>query len=389
MRHPGTIREVFTAFLGLGLTAFGGPTAHLAHFRRVLIEQRGWLDAPTYASLVGYCQFLPGPTSSQVGFLIGWQRAGIPGALAAWCAFTLPSAALLTVAALGALLVQPPASLLRGVELAVLAVIAHATVSLGRSLCPDARRATIAAGVAGVGILGQAPWMAVTALAAAGLAGLLAPPETRHSATAGLARPGPRLAATCLALVALLGVAAACLATAGDPLARLVAACVQAGGLVFGGGHVVLPLLHDPLVQGGLIGDPAFMAGYGAAQLVPGPLFTVSAWLGVVIGGVTGASLALLAIFAPGLLLALGGLRFYQQAQEHPRMQQIVAGLNAGVVGLLATAVWQPVGRGILQQPAAAVIALVAYLALTRWQIPAGLVILGCAAAAWALALGA
>jgi chromate transporter len=189
--------------------------------------------------------------------------------------------------------------------------------------------------------------------------------------------------------VALLGVAAACLATAGDPLARLVAACVQAGGLVFGGGHVVLPLLHDPLVQGGLIGDPAFMAGYGAAQLVPGPLFTVSAWLGAVIGGVTGASLALLAIFAPGLLLALGGLRFYQQAQEHPRMQQIVAGLNAGVVGLLATAVWQPVGRGILQQPAAAVIALVAYLALTRWQIPAGLVILGCAAAAWALALGA
>jgi chromate transporter len=386
--HPrGSVREVFTAFLGLGLTAFGGPVAHLAHFRRVLIEQRGWLDAPTYATLVGYCQFLPGPTSSQVGFLLGWHRAGIAGALAAWCAFTLPSALFLAGAALGAALLQPPAALLHGIELAVLAVIAQAAEGLARTLCPDGRRATIAAGVAAAGILGQAPWLPVAALAGAGLAGLLIPPAAQGSSAAGPVSPGPRTAATCFALLGLLGVLLAGLVMVDSPLARLTVACLQAGSLVFGGGHVVLPLLREPLVHGGFIGDQAFMAGYGAAQLVPGPLFTVSAWLGATVAGGIGALVAVPAIFAPGLLLALGGLRFYQRAQEQPRMRQVVAGLNAGVVGLLAAAAWQPVGHGLLAQPAAATLALLAYVALAHWRVPAALVIVGTAGAAWALGL--
>ncbi len=376
------VAEVVHAFLGLGLTAFGGPVAHLAHFRREFVERRGWLDEPNYAELVAFCQFLPGPTSSQVGFLIGWQRAGVAGALVAWCAFTLPSAILLTVAALAFGAVDGSGAWLMGMQAAVLAVVAQAVCTMARSLCPDAPRATIATAVAVICLMATAAWVPVAALVPAGLAGILVCRNPAGGAdSSGLLSPSRRTTITCLLLLLVLIAAAVLAATMLSGIwAELFVICFKAGGLVFGGGHVVLPLLRDPLVEGGLISDQAFLAGYGAAQAVPGPLFTVAAWVGALVGGVAGAALALVAIFAPGLLLALGTLRFYHGALAAPWARRAVAGLNAGVVGLLGAALWHPLGSEAVHGPASVALALSAFVALEAWRIPAWAVVVGCCA---------
>lgn len=378
--------EVARAFLALGLTAFGGPVAHLAHFRRELVERRRWIGEAAYAELVAYCQFLPGPTSSQVGFLLGWQRAGLPGALAAWSAFTLPSAAALAMAALAFGHLDPDGPWLAGMKAAVLAVVAQAVLGMRRSLCPDAPRASIAAVVAVAALLAAKPWMSVLALLPAGLAGILL-----LRGVAADPGPGPEtgrvpsrlLSLGCLLLLAL----TAALALLGGwlipaPWDALYAIPYQAGALVFGGGHVVLPLLHDPLVQRGLVGDQEFLAGYGAAQAVPGPLFTLAAWAGALVAGLPGACLALGAIFLPGLLLALGCLRFYRGSLASPLARRAVAGLNAGVVGLLGAALVNPVGQETVTGPASLALALLAFTALEAWRMPAWAVVAGCCALA-------
>jgi chromate transporter len=382
---PSRIAEVFRTFLVLGLTSFGGPIAHLALFRRELVAKRAWVDEASYAQLVAFCQFMPGPTSSQVGFLIGYQRAGVSGAILAWCGFTLPAAAALTTAALLLTSVEGSGLWLWGMKAAVLAVVAQAVLAMIRSLCPDAARASIAAGVAAICLLSPFAWMQVAALVPAGLAGLLlSVKQAPAMTTMAIQVPSRRLSLISLGILAVLIFLVITAAQCNlGPGATLSAACFQAGGLVFGGGHVVLPLLREPIVQSQhLLSDQVFLTGYGAAQTVPGPLFTVAAWIGAKVGGIPLAALALVSIFIPGLLLVLGGLRYYKKALSAVWAQRVVLGLNAGVVGLLGAALWNPIGVEAIHGPATVVLALAAFLALEAWRIPAWAVVIGCCAIA-------
>lgn len=372
--------DVTRAFLWLGLTSFGGPIAHLAYFRRELVERRQWLSEAAYTHLVAYCQFIPGPSSSQVGFLIGWHRAGVLGGITAFLAFTAPSAVLLAVGAMAFASIGSTGAWLAGMKAAVLGIVAQAVLSMARNLCPDPARATIAAGVAILCMLSASSWIQVAALVPAGLAGLLVLCRQEHADDPDIPSPSVATSAICCILLGLLVLAVLVLAAIpGGPMGQLVTTCVRAGGLVFGGGHVVLPLLHDPLVHAGLLTDDQFLAGYGAAQAVPGPLFTVSAWIGSTIAGWAGAILAVLAIFAPGLLIALGGLRLFNGLGGRPGTRRLVAGLNAGVVGLLGAALWSPIGQEAAHHPAGIPLALAAFIALEAWRVPAWIIVMCCA----------
>lgn len=376
MPTPGHPIEVFLAFLRLGLTSFGGPVAHLAHFRRDLVHGRGWISEADYASLVGLAQVLPGPTSSQVGVLMGWRRAGPWGALAAWTAFTLPSALLLAGAAAIALQ-QGPGPWLAGLLAAVVAVVAVAVQGMARSLCPDLPRLLIAGGVALVCGIAPGPWTPLVALGLAAVAGLGLPRPPTPPLAAGTGLPSRRQAVVLLALAVVLG--GVTWWPWDHPWAVVTRTCVTAGGLVMGGGHVVLPLLRDPLVGAGVLDDGRFLAGYGLAQAVPGPLFTVAAWIGMVVGGPLLAVLAVVAIFTPGVLLALGAVRFHQDLLARPRLAAASLGIQAGVVGLLAAA-W---GRTIVPEgvtsPLTALLAVAATVVLIHGRVPVGIIVLGCA----------
>jgi chromate transporter len=318
--------EVFRAFLKLGLTSFGGPIAHLGYFRDELVLRRRWLSEAAYADLIALCQFLPGPASSQVGFALGYLRAGLAGALLAWAAFTLPSAALLLAFAFGAEAFGGPVGqgLIHGLKLVAVAIVAQAVWGMARTLAPDRERATIA--LAAVLILVFVPTALgqIAAIGAGAVAGLLwcrqvDRPAADHLPVAISRRAGMLLLALFFAL--LLGLA---LISALWPLPGLALFEVfyRAGALVFGGGHVVLPLLEARLVEPGWVSADAFLAGYGAAQAVPGPLFTFAAYLGAIVepgpGGLLGATIALLGIFLPGMLLLLGVLPFWDRLRRMP-----------------------------------------------------------------------
>lgn len=379
-RRLARLFEVLRAFGYLGVTSFGGPVAHLAYFHRELVERRRWISDAAYAHLVAYCQFIPGPASTQLGFLLGWERAGVLGGLAAFLAFTAPSALLLAVAAIGFESVGPPGAWLAGMKAAVLGIVGQAVVAMARSLCPDARRASIAAAVAILCFVSSSPWAQVVALVPAGLAGYLLLRLPGQQADPGIRSPSVATMVVCLGLIGISTLAVVlAMVHPGGALGHLVATCFHAGSLVFGGGHVVLPLLRDPLVHAGLLTDDQFLAGYGAAQAVPGPLFAVSAWIGAVVAGWSGAALAVLAIFLPGLLLALGGLRIFNRLGGSPSTRRIVAGLNAGVVGLLGAALWSPIGVEAIGHPLGVPLALAAFIALEAWRVPAWLVVGGCA----------
>lgn len=378
---------VFLVFLRLGLTSFGGPVAHLGYFREAFVVRRRWLGDDAYADLVALCQFLPGPASSQVGMALGLQRAGLLGLLAAWCGFTLPSAVLLVAFAL--LVSGTPdlagAGWLLGLQAAAAAVVAQAVLGMARSLTPDRRRATIAAAAAIVVLLVPGPGPQVAVMAACGvvgvlwLRGVLAPPQ--DVADAGVAVRLPRWVAVSalIAFAALL--VAAPVAASGTGAVRLFGVFAQAGSLVFGGGHVVLPLLESQTVATHLVDHTDFLAGYGAAQAVPGPLFTFAAYLGAVAdgspSGLVGAAVALVAIFLPAALLVIGALPFWHALRALPWARRVLAGVNAGVVGLLAAALWDPViTDGIRSAPALA-LAVAAFIALTRWSAPPWAVVIG------------
>jgi chromate transporter len=377
------MREVFLVFLRLGLTSFGGPIAHLGYFRAEFVQRRAWLTEPDYASLVGLCQFLPGPASSQVGFSIGLRRAGWRGGLAAWAGFTAPSAvALIAVALLAGAFGQSRLGegLLHGLKLAAVAVVAQAVWSMARTLCPDRPRASIAALAAAGALLAPSSAAQVFIIIAGGLAGIIfgdgvagaAPPVGENTIVAR------RAGLLCLAAFAVL-LALSCLGWTGLP--GLFAACYRAGALVFGGGHVVLPLLRDALVRPGTVSDAAFLAGYGAAQAVPGPLFTVAAYLGAVSAGLAGGLVALAGIFLPGLLIVAGALPFWQAAQGFRNAQAAMAGVNAAVVGLLGAAFYTPIVTGAVLGPADAAVALGGFVLLIAWRAPPWLVVALCAAA--------
>ncbi|MDX1608998.1 MAG: chromate efflux transporter [Halofilum sp. (in: g-proteobacteria)] len=389
----GTAREVFGVFLRLGLTSFGGPIAHLAYYRRELVERRAWLDDEQYGQLLAFTHFLPGPASTQIGFSLGLLRAGWPGALAAFGAFALPSALLMFAFAtlLPALSGPWAAAALHGLKLVALSVVAHGVVGMARRLCPDLPRAAIAVVAAGAILLAASVALQLLVIAAAALAGLLLCRHLAPVAARDLPLPhGPRLGILLLTVFALLLAALPWLAASGG-LAAAAAAFYRAGALVFGGGHVVLPLLQQGVVQPGWIGADEFLSGYGAAQALPGPLFTFSAFLGARLpgadGGATGALVALAAIFLPGLLLVAGGLPLWRSLARRPAAVRMVAGVNAGVVGLLAAALYDPLWVSAVRAPADVAIAAAGLAALQFARLSPLWIVLWCVLASLGLAV--
>ncbi len=389
---PGGALEVLRVFLRLGLTSFGGPAAHLGYFRAEFVTKRGWLDERGFADLVALCQFLPGPASSQVGFAIGLMRAGFAGAAAAWAGFTLPSAIALTLFAYGASALTGPLGqgLLHGLKLVAVAIVAQAVLGMARSLAPDGPRATIA--ILAVALMAFAPGgvSQIAAIAAGALAGLVV---CRGLAGAGLeagASPLSRRAGL-TALAAFFALLALSFLPARDSTLAFLAAVYRSGALVFGGGHVVLPLLRAAVVAPGFVSDSAFLSGYGAAQAVPGPLFTFGAYLGAIArappGGGLGAALALVAIFAPGLLILMGALPFWHGLAGRPRARAAMAGVNAAVVGLLALALYDPVWTSAVRTPADFAVAAAGFAALVAWRAPPLAVVALTAAAGVGLAI--
>ncbi len=383
--RAGTALEVFRVFLGLGVTSFGGPVAHLGYFREALVVRRRWLGEAAYADLVALCQFLPGPASSQVGMAIGLQRAGYAGMLAAWTAFTLPSALLLIAFAYGvtALGAEAGAGWIQGLKAAAVAVVAHAVLGMARSLAPDRERATIATAALIIVLLVPSAWGQIAVIVLGGLAGLawLVPAArdgASHERLAVAVGRRPAIAALVLffALLATLPLAAAASASG---VVAMVDGFYRAGALVFGGGHVVLPLLQAEVVGPGLVEREAFLAGYGAAQAVPGPLFTFAAYLGAVHlappTGVVGALVALVAIFLPSALLVVGALPFWERLRAARLAQRAMLGINAAVVGLLGAALYDPVFTAGITSPSAMAIAAAAFNALVAWRTPAWAVV--------------
>ena len=389
----GTPGEVLRAFAKLGVTSFGGPVAHIGYFRDEFVIRRKWLGDAAYADLVALCQFLPGPASSQVGLVLGLMRAGWLGALAAFAAFTLPSALLLLGFALAAPAIGGPVGLgvLDGLKIVAVAIVAQAVWGMAQNLCPDRARAAIA--VAAVAVLAFVPGAAgmVGAIILGGLAGLvLRPPGARaESRAVTMTIPRP------LAVAALLGFAGLLL---GLPLLAaqaqwlaLIDGFFRAGALVFGGGHVVLPLLQAEVVAPGWVSEDAFLAGYGAAQAIPGPLFTFAAYLGAVSGpapnGLLGATIALLAVFMPGFLLLVGLLPFWERFRTLPTARSAMMGANAAVVGILGAALYSPVFTSAIGDLRDLALALLCFVLLMAWKVPPWAVVIVAGAGGAGLAL--
>lgn len=397
------LAAVFAVFLRLGLTSFGGPIAHLGYFREEFVMRRRWIGDRTYAELVALCQFLPGPASSQVGFAIGLRHAGSGGALAAFAAFTLPSAALMVWAASGAGAVSGPigAGVIDGLEVVAVAVVAHAVWGMARSLAPDRPRGSIAIAAAVGVVLVGGPFAPLIAIAVGAVAGALwlgeADPAAQSGAERGrasepadargaapddepLPSAGRRVGVAALVLLAVLLVATpiAARATGAGPIA-LFDAFFRSGALVFGGGHVVLPLLESAVVDPGWVDAETFVAGYGAAQALPGPLFAFAAYLGALSsvgpGGVAGAAIALIAIFLPGFLLLLGALPIWAALRRRPRARGVVRGASAAVVGILAAALYDPVFTTAISRGDQFALALVCFGLLTLWRCPAWVIV--------------
>ena len=384
--QKGSAAEVFRAFLALGLTSFGGPVAHLGYFHEAFVVRRQWIGEAAYADLVALCQFLPGPASSQVGMAIGLRRAGYPGMLAAWVAFTLPSAILLVAFAWGASALDPEAGgWIGGLKAAAVAVVAQAVRAMAASLAPDRERATIAVAAMIVAMLWPTAAGQVLAIAAGGIVGLVwlrqpsLPQIGRQEALAGPV--GKAAGVVFLAIFATLLVALPLLAQwTASPLLQMIDGFYRAGSLVFGGGHVVLPLLEAEVVETGRVGEQAFLAGYGAAQAVPGPLFAFAAYLGAVYtnapNGLPGAAIALFAIYLPSVLLVLGILPFWEALRSAPFARRALLGVNAAVVGLLAAALYDPVFTGGITSRRAMAITAAAFVVLAAWKAPPWAVVL-------------
>ncbi|MGP9811339.1 chromate efflux transporter [Rhodopseudomonas sp. NSM] len=395
--RAGSALEVLLIFLKLGLTSFGGPIPHLGYFRNEFVVRRKWIDEHGYADLVALCQFLPGPASSQAGFAIGLMRAGYPGALAAWAGFTLPSALAMVLFAYGAAALDGPAGagLLHGLKLTAVAIVAQAVWGMARTLCPDRERASIAAVAALVVLLGTSSAMQIAAIAVGGIAGLWLCRDGSALPTRPVVFPVSRAAglAALAAFVLLLIGPPLLVSSNASPGIALFDAFYRSGALVFGGGHVVLPLLREAFVAPGWVSDDAFLAGYGAAQAVPGPLFSFAAYLGTIVSpaphGAAGAALGLVGIFLPGLLILLGVLPFWNAFRRFAAAQAAMRGVNAAVVGLLGAALYDPVWTSSVHGPIDFAIALTGFVLLTSWRAPPLVVVAGSALAGALLALGA
>lgn len=388
------IGEVLVAFLRLGLTSFGGPVAHLGYFRDEFVSRRKWLPESAYSDIVAMCQLLPGPASSQVGMALGILRAGLPGGLAAWLGFTLPSAAALIAFGYGVHTFGAFAEsgVMHGLKIAAVAVVAQAVWSMGKSLCPDAKRMSIAVLASLVALTWTTGPGQIAAIALCGVIGRfwLSAAEAPALAAKFAISTATATLAWIAFVVLLLGLPVLASAYSQHWLA-LFDSFYRSGALVFGGGHVVLPLLRAEVVPPGWIDDGTFLAGYGAAQAVPGPLFTFSAYLGTVMrqapNGWSGGLLCLVAIFLPSFLLVVGGLPLWQRLRGHKVMQRALMGINAGVVGLLLAALYDPVWTSAIHSRADFGLALVAFILLTFWRASPVLVVGLAAGGGWVLSL--
>ena len=382
---PHSFAEIFRTFLRLGLTSFGGPVAHLGYFREAIVAKKKWLSDAAYADLVALCQFVPGPASSQVGLGIGLSAGGLKGALAAWLGFTMPSA--IAMAALGVYAASGagvPEGILHGLKVLAVAVVAQAVIGMAKGLCPDAKRATLAALAAAVILCTGFAWVQVLTIAvAAVIGGLWLSKEARaEKREAGEQLQVPanlkRFAPFTLAAFVILLVAAIILP------ATLATSSYKAGSLVFGGGHVVLPLLEADMVPD-IIDEDTFLAGYGAAQGVPGPLFTFASYIGGAAGGWGGAAIATLGIFLPSFLLIIGVLPYWSQLVTRPGIRAAVMAANAAVVGVLAAAFYDPVFTSAIRDPRDAAAAILTFVALTTWKVPSWIMVfvLGLCGSLW------
>lgn len=368
--------EVFVAFLKLGLTSFGGPIAHLGYFREELVIRRAWVNDAAYSDLVALCQFLPGPASSQVGFSLGLMRAGYWGGLAAWLGFTLPSAILMTCFAYGATAMTGPVGtgLLQGLKLAAVAIVAQAVCGMAKTLCPDRQRAAIAGLAAMVLLIAPGSIAQLGVIAMGGLAGLWCCRAAPSLPATGIAMPVSRRVGIYALGIFFLLLGALPLLGAASPLAQVFAAGYRSGALVFGGGHVVLPLLREAFVGAGWMSDDSFLAGYGAAQALPGPLFTIAAYLGAratpAPDGIAGALVGLVAIFLPGLLVLVGALPFWETLRRKSAAQAALRGINAAVVGLLGAALYNPLWSSSVHSGRDVAVVAGAFILLTAWRAP-------------------
>jgi chromate transporter len=386
LRPGGSVLEVFRVALRLGLTSFGGPIAHLGYFRREYVARRGWVDETAYADLVALCQFLPGPASSQLGIAIGTRRAGMLGGVAAWLGFTLPSAVALVLFGLATESVELSAvGWVHGLKLAAVAVVAQAVYAMARALTPDWPRRIVALLAGAVALLWATPFAQVAIIAGGAFLGrfLLAPPAARLTGP----EPSPvSRRAGILSLAVFFGL------LLGLPLVRTVAdgqplvlfdTFYRAGALVFGGGHVVLPLLHSTVVDPGWVSNDRFLAGYGAAQAVPGPLFTFAAYLGTVSrlppNGVLGAAIALVAIFLPSFLLIFGALPLWDVLRRSTGFRRALSGTNAAVVGILLAALYTPIWTSAVGAPIDVAVAALGLTLLLSGRVPPILVVAVCA----------
>jgi chromate transporter len=392
-RSQGSFLEVLWVSTRLGLTSFGGPIAHLGYFHEEYVERKKWIDEQSYADLVALCQFLPGPASSQVSIAIGIARARLPGGIAAWLGFTMPSALALVAFAFGVSVFAPAADAgwLHGLKVVAVAVVAQAIWGMARSLCPERERATIAIFASIVTLAWPTAVGQLSSIAIAGIVGLIIFPGTTSSSLSHMRFPVGKKAgitAWIIFFALLLGL----------PLLRQIHpshalevfdSFFRVGSLVFGGGHVVLPLLQAEVVGPGWVTNEQFVAGYGAAQAVPGPLFTFAAYLGAVMGpepnGWTGAMLALVAIFFPSFLLIIGALPFWDALRAMPVFQSALKGINAAVVGLLLTALYTPVWTSAVHSSTDFGLGLVAFGLLMFWKCPPWLVVILTAAGGEAL----
>ena len=388
--------EVFRIFLKLGLTSFGGPVAHLGYFRDEFVKRRRWFDEKSYADLLALCQFLPGPASSQVGIAIGISQAGLAGAAAAWLGFTMPSALALIAFAYGVDFAGGAldSGWLHGLKVVAVAVVAQAVWGMAKSLCPDRLRITLAALAMLVVIALPTSLGQIVAILAGGIIGWRFLPAAAAGATVPMQYPvGKGLAiGAWIVFFALLALLPAAAQVTHDQTLALIDSFYRSGSLVFGGGHVVLPLLQAEVIPPGWVNSDAFLAGYGAAQAVPGPLFTFAAYLGAIMqpqpNGIAGGLICLAAIFLPSFLLIVGALPFWEGLRANPAVQSALAGVNAAVVGLLLAALYTPVWTSAILSARDFALGIVAFILLVFWRMPPWLVVVlsaagGAALAAW------
>lgn len=371
--------EILIVSTKLGLTSFGGPIAHLGYFHNEYIRKRQWMDERSYADLVALCQLLPGPASSQVGIGIGVIRAGLLGGLIAWLGFTLPSVIALV---LFAFMLKgfdiSSAGWIHGLKIVAVAIVAQAVLGMGQKLTPDKKRVTIGILASSVTLLWPSAFSQVLLIVVAGFIGIWMYRNTTVPDAPHLPVPVSRtFAMICLTIFSGLLIAL--------PLLRQVVESgwlslfdrfYRSGSLVFGGGHVVLPLLEREIVPTGWVSNEDFLAGYGAAQAVPGPLFTFASYLGFVAKGISGAVVATLAIFLPAFLLIVGALPFWNSVRKNPRVQGALIGINAAVVGILLAALYDPVWTTAILRPADFALASILFILLVFWKLPPWVVVI-------------